>query len=144
MIDFGRMRELIRKDEHMRMAIERERAKAERITSSFSKSGGGGSRWMSSRVEEGAVALTILQDEHKPIADELEAQRKELRRYMRKLDDLQRTCLRMRYMEGISCARVAEATFYSVDHIHHVIQAAEARVSEIQTEESRKGDHNTP
>ena len=142
MIDFGRMKELIRKEDHMKMAIARERAKAERITAALSNDGGGGGgRSTSSRVEDGAVALTILQEEYKPIAEELEAQRKELKRYLRRLDDLQRTCMRMRYIKGLSCARVAEATYYSRDHIYHTITAAENRINEMQ---SRSIDHSTP
>ena len=42
MIDFRRMKELIRKEDHMKMAIARERAKAERITAALSNDGGGG------------------------------------------------------------------------------------------------------
>ena len=144
MIDFRRMNELIRKEDHMKMAIARERAKAERITSALSQDGGGGGgRGTSSRVEDGAIALTILQEEYKPIAEELEAQRKELKRYLRRLDELQRTCMRMRYIRGLSCTRVAEATFYSKDHIYHTLKAAENRILEMQANEPRGNDHST-
>ena len=145
MIDFRRMSDLIRKEDRMKMAIARERAKAERITAAPSRDGGGGGgHGTSSRVEDGAIALVILMEEYKPIAEELEAQRKELKRYLRRLDELQRTCIKMRYIKGLSCVRVAEATFYSKDHIHHTIKAAEDRIHEIQTQELRESDHSTP
>ena len=137
MIDFGRMSELIRKKAHMQMAIAREKAKAERITATFSRDGGGGGgRRTSSRVEDGAIALVVLREELERVETELEAQREELKPYLKRLDDLQRICIRMRYIEGMSCVRVAEANYYSKDHIYHVIKAAEKRIYEMQFRES--------
>ena len=137
MIDFGRMSELIREKAHMQMAIAREKAKAERITATFSRDGGGGGgRRTSSRVEDGAIALVVLRDELSRVETELEAQRGELKPYLDRLDDLQRICIRMRYLEGMSCVSVAEANYYSKDHIYHVVKAAEKRIYEMQFRES--------
>ena len=132
MIDFRRMRELIRKEERMKMALARERSKAERITSPINQEGGGSGR-TTSRVEEGAITLVILMEEYQRITAELKQQREELEKYLDKLNDLQRMCMRMRYINGLSCRRIADATYYSEFHVHHVMQAAEDLVDKMQS-----------
>lgn len=129
MIDFRRMRELIKSEERLRWAMERERAKAENITTSLSKSGGGRGR-TSSKVEDGAIALAIIQEEYDHVAEELKASRKELRGKLRKLTELQRMIIRMRYIEGYSCRRIAEDLHYDISYMHKVVASAEARIQE--------------
>ena len=83
-VDFRRMRELIKAEERLYWALQREQAKATKITTSLSKSGGGGRGRTSSRVEDGAIALAIIREEYESLEAELKAQRKELRKWLRK------------------------------------------------------------
>ena len=144
MIDFRRMRELIRTEERLHWALVRERAKAEKSTTSWSKNGGGGKGRTSSRVEDGGIALAILQEEYDQIAEELKQQRKELRGRLKKLPDRQRTIIRMRYIGGISCRQIAEDLHYDKFYMHYLIRTAEQRINEMQnTAVSTDKDTNT-
>ena len=61
MIDFQEMRRLIREEERLRWALKKERSKAERITASFSQTGGGGIS-TGDKVGDGAVTLAELEE----------------------------------------------------------------------------------
>ena len=132
MIDFRRMRELMRAEERLHWALVRERAKAEKSTTSWSKNGGGGKGRTSSRVEDGGIALAIIQEEYDQIAEELKQQRKELRGKIKKLPEQQRTIIRMRYIGGISCRQIAEDLHYDKFYMHSLIRIAENKIMEMQ------------
>ena len=76
MIDFQEMRRLIREEERLRWALKKERSKAERITASFSQTGGGGIS-TGDKVGDGAVTLAELEEIYNPIKTELDKQRGE-------------------------------------------------------------------
>ena len=78
MTDFVKMRELIRQEERYRWAVEKQMAKATKITSTLSKSGRSGSGRTGSQVEDGAVELAPLKEEYTEIKEELDAMRAEL------------------------------------------------------------------
>ena len=132
MIDFRRMRELMRTEERLHWALVRERSKAEKITSSWSANGGGGKGRTSSRVEDGGIALAIIQEEYDQTTEELKRQRKELRGKIKKLPERQRTIIRMRYIGGISCRQIAEDLHYDRFYMHHLIRTAEQQINEMQ------------
>lgn len=132
MIDFRRMRQLIKVEERLRWAIIREEAKATKITTTLSKSGGSRGGTTSKKVEEGAIAIVILKDEHASTEKELKQQRSELRSQLRYLNEIQRTIMKMRYMQGIGCRDIARAMNYSDDHVYHTVMAAERLISERQ------------
>ena len=129
MIDFQEMRRLIRVKSHLEEAIARTEANATKRTASLSKSGGGGKGSTSSRVEEGAVALAILREEYNQVSNELNKHQAELKRYLRYLSEVERSIMRMRYMEGISCHEIAVAVCYSYYHVFHIVQAAESKIN---------------
>lgn len=131
MIDFVRMRQLMKTEERLHWAMERERAKAEKMTASFSRNGGKGGE-PSSRVEDGAIALSVLKDEYKLVTEELEQQRKELQKYLRRLEDIHRTVMKLRYMKGMSCRKIAEKLNYSRDHVCHMVKGAEVEIEKAQ------------
>ena len=143
-IDFGRMRELMRTEERLYWALIRERSKAEKSTAAWSSNGGGGKGRKSSRVEDGGIALAIIQEEYDQIAEELKQQRKELRGKIKKLPERQRTIIRMRYIGGISCRQIADDLHYDRFYMHHLIRIAEQQVNELQdTTKSMDEDANT-
>lgn len=129
MIDFQRMRILIRDEERLRWAVIREEAKATKITTSLSKSGGGGKGRTSSKVEDGAIALAILKSGYQQTANELEKMRSELRKRLHGLTGLEKSVIRMRYIEGMSCADIALKIHYDKCYMHHVVRRAEIKVN---------------
>ena len=138
MIDFRRMRELIKAEERLRWALLKERSKATKATTSLSKNGGGGRGRTSSRVGDGAIALAIIQEEYDHVADELKRQRKELRGKLKRLTERERTIIRMRYIGGISCRQIAEDMHYDKFYMHSLSRIAENRILEMQD-----ADNNT-
>lgn len=136
MTDFVKMRELIRQEERYRWAVEKQMAKATKITSSLSKSGRTGSAKVGSQVEEGAVELAELKLQYSEIKEELDAMREELKASITKLRApryrLDKTCLRMRYIQGIKVRKIAEALSYSEDYIFQKMKQAETMILIIQ------------
>ncbi len=145
MTDFGRMRVLIRQEERYRWAVEKQMAKATKVTSSLSPAGGtGGGFKTGSKVEDGAVMLTELKSQYSEIMDELTAARNELRETISKMRSQQmrlgKTCLRMRYLQGISARQIAAALNYSEEYIFRTLRVSEAFI--INAQKSRENDKN--
>lgn len=139
MVDFGRLRQLIRLEERLSWAIEREEAKATKRTSTIGGIGGGGGRGNKSRVEEGAIELAILRDEHHQIETELEEQRRELKPQLRALSEVGKTFMTMRYIKGLDCKKIAIAMNYSETHVFHVVKESEQKINSRQAQkEGRK------
>ena len=138
MTDFVKMRELIRQEEHYRWAVERQMAKATRTTAPLSKAGVSGSGKTGSQVEEGAVMLAEIRGQYDEILSELESMRSELKTSIGKLRSqrqrLDKTCLRMRYIQGIKVRKIAEALCYSEDYIFQRLKKAEILIHGIQRE----------
>lgn len=146
MTDFERMRLLIRQEQRYRWAIEKEMAKAAKSTTTISQTGGGGTR-NGSRVEDGAIMLAALKDEYAEIKAELETARDELRESIKKIrsvkERLEKTCLRMRYIQGMSIRKIAVSLNYTEDYLHRKLRAAEALIINIQKaqeEQKKKSD----
>ena len=137
MTDFERMRILIRQEERYRWAVEKQMAKATKSNIALSKTGGtGGSSKTGSRVEEGAIMLAALQDEYNEIREELEEARKELRESISRIRNakarLDKTCLRMRYLQGMSIRKIALSLSYSEDYLHRRMREAESLIINMQ------------
>lgn len=139
MIDFQRMRTLIRDEERLRWAVMREEAKATRATASWNRNGGGGRNRTSSRVEDGGIALTILKDGYNQTMTELTKMRSELRKRLRGLTGLEESVIKMRYIEGMSCAEIARKIHYDKCYMHHVVKNAENKVNRRRKNEQ---EHN--
>lgn len=143
MTDFYRLRELIREEERLAWAVERQEARATKITASISASGGGGGGKTGSQVEDGAIMLTILKDEHREILEELTKARNELRAGIAMVGDLKlgkgRIFLRLRYIQGINVKRIAEELHYSETYIHRILKCSEALIIKAQTDSGKAG-----
>ena len=135
MTDFYRLRELIREEERLAWAVERQEARATKITASISASGGGGGKTRS-QVEDGAIMLAALKDEHEEVVEELTKARNELRAGIAMVGDLKlgkgRTFLRLRYIQGINVKRIAEELHYSETYIHRILKHSEALIIKAQ------------
>lgn len=136
MTDFVKMRELIRQEERYRWAVEKQMAKATKITSSLSKSGRSGSGRTGSQVEDGAVELAPLKEEYAEIKEELDAMKAELRISISKLRApryrLDKTCLRMRYIQGISVRKIAVMLNYHEQYLFRKMREAEDLITMMQ------------
>lgn len=143
MTDFERMRVLIRQEERYRWAVEKQMAKAAKSTTSISPTGGmGGSTRATSRVEDGAIMLAALKDEYAEIQEELEEARKELKESISRIRNakkrLDKTCLRMRYLQGMSIRRIALSLNYSEDYLHRRMREAEAMIITMQRAQNER------
>ena len=142
MTDFERMRVLIRQEERYHWAVEKQMAKATKVTASITPAGGGGGTRRGSRPEDGAVMLATLQEEYKEILDELEEARKELRESIARIRNvklrLEKTCLRMRYLQGMSVRQIAVSLNYTEDYLHRKMRDAEALILRIQKQQKDK------
>lgn len=132
MTDFRKMRQLIAQEERYRWAVQKQMSRATKDTASFSAVGGCGGRQTISRVEDGAIILAELRGQLTEITEELTAARDELQDTMKRIRGqqyrLEKTCLKMRYIQGISVRRIAGALNYSEDYIHRKVRTAEALI----------------
>jgi DNA-directed RNA polymerase specialized sigma24 family protein len=144
MTDFERMRVLIRQEERYHWAVEKQMAKATKSTTSITPAGGCGGTRTGSRPEDGAVMLATLQEEYKEILDELEEARKELRESIARIRNaksrLEKTCLRMRYLQGMSVRQIAVSLNYTEDYLHRKMRDAEALILRIQRDRESKNN----
>lgn len=136
MTDFAQMRVLIRKEERLRWSIEKQMAKATKITTSFSQTGGGGGTKTGSQVEDGAIILAALKDEHRETFEELQQARAELRAGMAMVRNkhlsLGKSFVRMRYLQGISVRKIALVMNYSEQYVFRIIRHTEALINKAQ------------
>lgn len=148
MTDFFRMRELIRDEERLRWSIEKQRARAEKMTISMSRSGGGGGGKTGSQVEDGAIIIAALKDEHKELTEELEAARKDLRAGIAMVGSkrlgIGKTFIRMRYLKGIKVSVIAEKLNFSDKYIHRILKRSEALINKAQRVRESQVKEDTP
>lgn len=148
MTDFYRMRELIRDEERLRWSIEKQRARAEKMTISLSRSGGGGGGKTGSQVEDGAIIIAALKDEHKELMEELEAARKDLRAGIAMVGSkrlgIGKTFIRMRYLKGIKVSVIAEKLNFSDKYIHRILKRSEALINKAQRVRESQVKKDTP
>ena len=128
MIDFQEMRRLIREEEHLRFAVQKKRSRAEKITASFSQSGGGGIT-TGDKVGDGAVELAELEEVYNEIREALEDQRKELRAVMKvwegKRNGAVKSCMEWRYMKGRSVRKIAVTLNYCEQYVFKLLRRGE-------------------
>ena len=125
MIDFKRMRKLIRQEERLRWAVRRMEDRATRTTPTYSaapRSGGGSGQQM----EENVIRLLMVKEQHEMILAELGQARSELQERMELIPDgVQRAALGMRYMRGMSIREIMLAMNYSERQVFRILEEAE-------------------
>ena len=141
MLDFQEMRRLIREEERLRWALKKRRSRAERITASFSQSGGGGIS-TGDKVGDGAVELAEIQEAYDEVAAALESQRKELRAAMRVWEGHRngqvKSCMEWRYLKGKSVRKIAAALNYSEQYVFKMVKRGEGLAKEAEKTITKK------
>lgn len=128
MPDLRRMRYLINRLPMAKLRVERAMSKAAKCTQSLSAMPGGGQR--SDPVADGAIRYAEAKEARDSILDELAALRDDLAPRLDALSSpLERTVMRMRYLDGLSARDIAYRLCYSEQHIFRVLQRAEGTVT---------------
>lgn len=127
MIDLSRMRHLINRLPMARFRIDQAAAQATRCTASLTGMPRGGSPC--SQVERGAELLADAREAHAAISSELYQLRLELQPMLEQLTEpLEKTAMRMRYIDGVSVREIAYRLSYSEQHIFRVLSTAEKKI----------------
>lgn len=127
MIDLRRMRHLINRLPMARFRIDQAMAQATRCTAQLTGMPRGGGN--SSQVETGAALLDAAREAHAAISEELRQMRLELQPMLEDLaDPLEKTAMRMRYIDGNSVREIAYRISYSEQHIFRVLKNAEGKI----------------
>lgn len=136
-MDLRRMRHLINRLPMARFRVDKAMSIAAKCTASMTgmpRGGGNGSQ-----VERGAELLEEARAAYAKISEELRLMRMELLPMLEQLDDpLERTVMRMRYIDGYSVREVAYRITYSEQHIFRVLQKAEKILQESAKDESHE------
>lgn len=130
MIDFIRMRYLIRKLPRLDWKVAQKQADATRVTSSITgmPRGGGGVN----RSGDAIIALMAAKDAYREVFEELEAMRQELEPMIDQLEDPdEKAAMRMRYLHGLSPEEIAR-TIHRSDRIVYVyLKRAEKKIISV-------------
>lgn len=127
-MDLRRMRFLIDRLPMARFRIDQAMAKAAKCTASLSGMPRGGSG--ESQVERGVELLEAARAAHAAISQELYDMRIQLQPMLETLENpLQKTAMRMRYIDGLSAREIAYRIHYSESHIFLTLREAEKKLT---------------
>lgn len=128
MVNFYRMRQLMRRTLKVQWKIEQEEAKATKITSVMTGMPHGGSGH--DQVADGAISISEIKAAYKEVLDELEGMRKELDPLINSLDNPDdRAVMRLRYINGFSPEDIAEAINRTDRSIYYYLSRAEDQLA---------------
>ncbi len=128
-LNLRRMRILINRYPRACFNVDRARSRAMKCTSQLTGMPGG--RSGGSTVAEGVETIMQAEEARDMIAAELAAMRAQLSPLVDALEDpLERTVMRMRYMDGVSAREIAYRLSYVERWIFRVLQKAEAAIQE--------------
>ena len=127
-LNLRRMRILINRYPRACFNVERAMSQAQRCTAQLTGMPGGGKP---STVADGVDLIMQAEEARDRIAGELSAMRAALSPMLEALDDpLEKTVMRMRYMEGVSVREIAYRLSYVERWIFLVLKRAESRIEE--------------
>lgn len=128
MINLYRMRQLIRQTVKVQWRIEREEAKATKITTTLTGMPRGSGNH--SKIEDGAIKITELKGAYEEVMTELTAMRKELSPLIDTLDNADdRAVMRLRYIKGFSPEDIGEAIHRTDRSIYYYLSRAEEQIA---------------
>ena len=128
MINLFRMRQLMRQTIKVRWKIEREMARATKITTVLTGMPRGGSG--RNQVEEGAIKLDEIRDAYRETLDELERMQDALDPLIDTLDNADdRAAMRLRYIKGFSPEDIAEAINRTDRSVYYYLSRAEDQLA---------------
>ena len=126
MVDLRRMRFLINRLPAARFRVDKAMANATRVTSVLTGMPRGSTS--DDRMAENVILLDLAKQARDQIATELEDMRKQLGPMIEALDvSLQKSAMRLRYMEGRSVREIAYSLNYSEQHIFRILQQTERK-----------------
>lgn len=135
MVDLRRMRYLINRLPCARFRVDQAMSQATKCTASLTGMPGGGGD--GSQVERGVELLEEAREAYQRISSELEEMRQELGPQIEALPTpLQKTVMRMRYMDGCSAREIAYRLVYSEQHIFRVVKQAEKHIKAMDAGDS--------
>lgn len=138
MVDLHRMRQLMRQTVNVQWKIEREMARATKITTVITgmPHGGGGH----DQVADGAIQLQEIKAVYNEALDELERMRSELDPLVNTLEDVNlRAAMRLRYMHGRSPEDIADAISYADRTIYRFLRKGEEELCRRYPEKVIRG-----
>jgi DNA-directed RNA polymerase specialized sigma subunit len=128
-VNLYRMRKLINRLPMAEFRIEQLMSRATKMTATLSNEPRG--TVQSDPVADGVVLLEAAKESYHKIETELNGMRKELRPAVDRLEDpLTRTCMKMRYFDGVSAREIAYRLNYSERRIFQILKEAEVKVNE--------------
>ena len=131
MVDLEKMRFLINRQPRLWWDIEKEEAKATKITTTLTGMPRGSGNH--SQVEDGAIRLATLKEVYGETLAELERMRNELDPLISMLDDPDdRAVMRLRYIKGYNINTIAESIHRSERCIYYYLSRAEDKISRLQ------------
>ena len=137
MVDLYRMRMLIRHIMKVQWKIEKETAKATKITASITGMPHGSGTH--SQVEDGAIRITDLMDVYRETVKELEDMKAELDPLIDTLESADdRAVMRLRYIKGFSPEDIAEAIHRTSRSIYYYLSRAENQLARSYPEQVKK------
>ena len=133
MINLYRMRKLIRDTVKLQWRIEREQAKATKITTTLT--GMPRASGNHSKVEDGAIRMADLTDAYNEVMTELKKMREELEPLIGSLDRADdRAVMRLRYMKGFSPEDIADAIHRTDRSIYYYLSRAENELVRLHSD----------
>ncbi len=135
MVDLRRMRFLINRLPAARFRVDKAMANATRVTSVLTGMPRGSAS--DDRMAENVILLDLAKQARDQIVTELEDMRKQLGPMIEALDvPLQKSAMRMRYIEGHSVREIAYSLNYSEQHIFRILTIAERKIQKNESYES--------
>lgn len=137
MINLYRMRQLMRQTIKVRWKVEKEIAKATKITAVLTgmPHGGGGH----DKVAEGAIQIDEIKQAYREVLADLEQMQRELDPLIDTLENPDdRAVMRLRYIEGYSPEDIAEAIHRTDRSVYYYLSRAEDQLARKYPEKVTK------
>ena len=137
MVSLYRMRKLIRDMVKVQWKIEKEEARATKITTTLTGMPRGGANH--NQVEDGAIRISDVKEAYREVVAELEAMRAELDPLIGDLDNADdRAVIRLRYIKGFSPEDIAEAIHRTDRSIYYYLSRAEEQLVRMHPDKVQK------
>lgn len=137
MVNLYRMRKLIRDSVKIRWKVERETAKATKVTTILTGMPRGSDN--RNKVEDGAIRISDVMDAYREVLKELEAMKAELDPLIDGLENADdRAVMRLRYINGFSPEDIAEAIHRTDRSIYYYLSRAEDQLARMYPGKVRK------
>lgn len=140
MLDLRRMRFLINRLPAARFRVDKAMARATKTTTVLTGMPRGSGT--GDQTADGAILLQLAREALERIETELSEMRAELGPMIEQIDEpLQKSVMRLRYMDGMRVREIAYSLNYSEPHIFRILQRAEQNIISTGKDESDESTH---